>query len=248
MLAFTIKHQCFQVKQGTLFFLMCLLSFSSLGTELLPHKATYTANIKKGISIKGEAVRELKQLNKNQWLYRFDVESFAADIQESSTFEWKEGHISPLKYQYKLSPFLASKRKREVTFDWKNKRAYSTYKKKKWTIESIPQNSQDRLSYQLQMLLDVKAGKQAMVFPIAHKGKVKESHFRVLREEPLKTALGTMNSIVVEKVRAKTKKRKTLLWFAKDHTFLLLKMTQVEKDGEEYEINLKSAEVNGVPI
>jgi len=248
MLAFTIKHQCFQVKQGTLFILMCLLSFSSLGTELLPHKATYTANIKKGVSIKGEAVRELKQLNKNQWLYRFDVESFAADIQESSTFELKEGHISPLKYKYKLSPFLASKRKREVTFDWKNKRAHSTYKKKKWTIESIPQNSQDRLSYQLQMLLDVKAGKQEMVFPIAHKGKVKESHFRVLREEPLQTALGTMNSIVVEKVRAKTKKRKTLLWFAKDHAFLLLKMTQVEKDGEEYEINLKSAEVNGISI
>ena len=87
-----------------------------------------------------------------------------------------------------------------------------------------------------------------MIYPIVHKGKVKDSQFRTLREEPLQTALGKFDSILVEKVRAETKKRKTLLWFAKNHAFLLLKMNQIEKNGDEYEINIKSAEVNGLSI
>jgi len=198
--------------------------------------------------MKGEAVRELKQLKNGQWLYRFDVDSIAADIKESTTFSWQDNQITPQNYKYELSPFLASKRKRKVTFNWQQKTVRSSYKDKKWTLDAIPINSQDRLSYQLQMLVDVKSGKRNMVYPIVHKGKIKDGHFQTLREEPLKTALGTLNSVLVEKVRATTKKRKTLLWFAKDHPFLLLKMNQVEKDGDEYEINIKEAEINGTQI
>ena len=228
--------------------LSTLLSLPVLSDELLPHKAKYTAYVKKGISLNGEAIRELKQLKNGQWLYSFDVESFAADIEESTTFSYQNGHITPHSYAYELSPFFAPDRKRKVTFNWPKKTVESSYKKKKWTLEKILSNSQDRLSYQLQMLVDVQSGKKNMVYPIVHKGKIKDSQFRVIREEPLQTALGTLNSILVEKVRAETKKRKTLLWFAKDHAFLLLKMNQVEKDGDEYEINIQSAEINGVVI
>ena len=198
--------------------------------------------------MKGEAVRELKQLKNGQWSYRFDVESMAADITESTIFTSKDGHIQPLRYKYKLSPFFAKNRKRDVLFNWDQKTLQSSYKSKKWTLKAIPSNTHDRLSYQLQMLLDIHAGKQNMVYPIAHKDKIKDSRFRKLREEPLKTALGTLPSVLVEKVRSASKKRKTLLWFAKDHAFLLLKMTQVEKDGDEYEINIKDAEINGIPF
>jgi len=226
----------------------CLLSLTAISAELLPHTATYTAYIKKGLSMKGEAVRELKQLKSGQWQYRFDVESIAADIKESTTFSWQNDHITPFNYKYELSPFLASKRKRKVSFNWQQNTVRSSYKDKKWTLETIPINSQDRLSYQLQMLIDVKSGKKNMIYPIVHKGKIKDSHFRVLREEPLQTTLGILDSVLVEKVRAEGKKRKTHLWFAKDHAFLLLKMYQIEKDGDEYEINIKSAEVNGITI
>lgn len=231
-----------------LLLLSSLLSLSAFSMELIPHKAHYTANITKGVSMKGEAVRELKQLANGQWLYRFDVESFAADIEESTTFSWQDNHITPNSYKYELSPFLASKRKRKVSFNWQEKTAKSSYKDKEWTLKEIPLNSQDRLSYQLQMLVDVATGKQDMIYPIAHKGKIKDSQFRTLREEPLHTTLGTLNSILLEKVRAGSNKRKTLLWFSKDHAFLLLKMHQIEKDGDEYEINIKSAEINGTAI
>ena len=94
--------------------LSCLLSAHAFCVELLPHKAKYSAYIKKGISMKGDAIRELKPLKNGQWLYRFDVESFAADIEESTIFSWNDGRITPLNYKYILSPFFASDRKRKV--------------------------------------------------------------------------------------------------------------------------------------
>ncbi|MNJ81708.1 hypothetical protein D3C77_806400 [compost metagenome] len=42
--------------------------------------------------------------------------------------------------------------------------------------------------------------------------------------------------------------RKTVLWFAKDWDFLLVRLHQVEKDGKEYQIMLKEGEVNGKQV
>ena len=57
---------------------------------------------------------------------------------------------------------------------------------------------------------------------------------------------GLIDAIKVERVRDPTKSaRKTVLWFAKDWDFLLVRLHQVEKDGKEYQIMLKEGEVNG---
>ena len=67
-----------------IFPLLFALSFLSQASELVAHKASYTAKIKKGLSIKGKAVRELKKSANGQWLYSFNVHSFVADIDEST--------------------------------------------------------------------------------------------------------------------------------------------------------------------
>lgn len=216
--------------------------------ELTPHKATYTAKIKKGISIDGKAVRELRSTGHGQWLYLFNVESFVADIKESVIIEWQDGRVIPQAYKYKLSPFLASNRKRNVYYDWKNKSASGKYKKRKWILKNIPLNTLDTLSYQLQLLMDINAQKKDVYYQVLKKGKISESHFQVKGEETISTKFGKLNSILVTKVRAKSKKRQTFMWFSKDYPMLLLKMTQVEKDGEKYEINIKKATINGKKI
>ncbi|MGH8433524.1 MAG: DUF3108 domain-containing protein, partial [Pseudomonas sp.] len=42
--------------------------------------------------------------------------------------------------------------------------------------------------------------------------------------------------------------RKTVLWFAKDWDYLLVRLHQVEKDGKEYQIMLKDGSVDGKPV
>ena len=224
------------------------LSFSVSALELKEHEASYTAKIKKGVSLKGKATRSLKRIEGNKWLYRFDVESFIADIKEKTVLIEENQHIKPIQYDYKLSAFLMSDRKRQVKFDWEKQTAINPLKKNDWKLTSIPDNTYDQLSYQLQLLLDVSNHKTDMTYQLAHKAKLRESQFVVLGEEVIDTQFGKLNSISAKKQRDDDAKRETYLWFSKDYPLLLLKMTQKEKDGEEYEIELSSAVIDGKKI
>lgn len=230
--------------------LITLLIFGipTQAAELLPHKVSYSAKIKKGVSIKGSAIRELKKLDNGQWLYNFDVRSFIADIDESTRFSWHKQQIIPEQYKYKLSIFLAEDRLKKVDFDWQKMTATNPLKTKSWAIKDIPEKTLDSLSYQLQLAMDIHAGKQDMHYDVAHKGRLKKSHFRVTGEEKVETAFGKLDSITVKKVRDKSSKRQTYLWFSKQYPFFLLKMVQFEVDGERYEINIKQASVEGKPV
>lgn len=223
-------------------------SLSISAFELQEHSASYSAKIKKGVSIDGKATRTLKRLDKNKWLYSFNVDSFIADIKESSVILHDKGHIQSLDYNYKLSAFLVSDRKRKIHFDWVNNTAVNPLKKSDWEIKNIPQNTYDRLSYQLQLLLDVHNSHTKMTYFIAHKAKLRESQFVVLGEEVIQSRFGNVQSITAKKQRDEDAKRETYLWFSKDFPLLLLKMTQREKDGEEYEIVLSSAIIAGKKI
>lgn len=231
-------------KLGLILSLLFTTSFASLAAELVAHKASYTAKIKKGISIKGNAVRELKKTQSGQWLYSFNVRSFIADIDESTLLSWHENQVVADIYKYKLSAVLARDKLKQVNFDWRKMTATNPLKKKGWEISNIPVKSFDRLSYQLQLAMDLQSGKQEMHYYVADKGKLRQNYFRVTGEQKIKTAIGEIQSITVEKVRGKGKKRKTDLWFSKQYPFLLLKMVQVEKDGEQYEINITQASID----
>ena len=250
--------------------LILLLSTGSYVSafELKEHSATYTAKIKKGVSIDGTAVRSLQKIDEHNWLYRFDVESFIADIKESvrlrtSTPQLGDSEINtearpsrnqsqlkiqPLSYHYVLSAFLMPDRKREVSFNWEQKTANSGIKKDKWTLSNLPDNSYDPLSYQLQLLIDVHSGLKEMDYQLAKKGKLRESTFVVLGSEVIETRFGKLNSIIAKKQRDDDAKRETFLWFSADYPLLLLKMTQKESDGEEYEIQLEKASIEGKPV
>ena len=53
------------------------------GTELAPYEVTYTAAMDKGITLNGTAKRTLTKKDGNVWLYRTNVDSFIANIDES---------------------------------------------------------------------------------------------------------------------------------------------------------------------
>jgi hypothetical protein len=256
--------------------LVFLVSFTShvSAFELKEHSARYTANIKKGVSIKGSAVRSLKKLNESEWHYRFDVESFIADINESVSIKLLDPlpntknapettsdtdastvnsthrliRIQPLDYQYTLSAFLMPDRKRQMRFDWTKREIISPVKNDRWLIKDIPDNSYDPLSFQLQLLIDAHSGLQEMDYQLAKRGTLRESIFVVLGSEVISTRFGKLKSIVAKKQRDEDAKRETYLWFSADYPLLLLKMTQRESDGEEYEIQLEKATIEGEAV
>ncbi len=62
--------------------------------------------MEKGLSLNGTAKRTLTSQGNDVWLYRTDVDSFIADIDESLIFRWEDGQVIPLRYRYRLSGLL----------------------------------------------------------------------------------------------------------------------------------------------
>lgn len=211
--------------------------FANSDTLLQPHSASYEAHISHGLSLSGKAHRELIKQQDGSWSYRFHVDTTPAEITERSIFELVDRQIQPKSYDYLLSGFLIKDRHQSVVFDQKNGTLNEHYKKKQWSLDSLP-DTLDRLNYQLQLQLDVGVGKPDLVYRVIHKGKFREYRFQVLGREPIDTKLGTKEAIVVEKVRDGEKQRETKLWFDQSPPFPLLKMIQTEPDGEYYEINI----------
>jgi hypothetical protein len=96
---------------------------------------------------------------------------------------------------------------------------------------------------------DVAAGKKSMSYQVVDGNEVDTYDFRVLGSEKVDTKAGKIDAIKVERVRDPTQnKRITVLWFAKDWDYLLVRLQQVETDGKEYNIMLLDGTVNGKSV
>ncbi|WP_372964069.1 DUF3108 domain-containing protein [Marinobacter sp.] len=207
---------------------------------LTPYKASYTASMSKGVSLNGKGVRTLTDQGNNVWLYRTDVDSFIADIDESLIFKWEDGRVIPLRYRYNLSGFLIKDRKQSIDFDWQSGIARGEYRDKAFEVE-LEEGTLDPLGYQLQLHQDLKAGKRDITYRVLNKGNYDTDHFAVIAEEILSDKGRTMKTLKAEKVRGEGAKRQTLMWFDPELDYLLARLLQVEPDGSEYELRLRDA-------
>lgn len=221
--------------------LILLFGFAQLSKAseetLKPYVASYKAHIKNKISMNGKAERKLTQTPDGRWRMNFEVEALAADAKEFSVFEVVDNLIRPYSYDYRLEGFFIKNKRRTANFDWASKRATGKYKKKTW--EYPIDQTMDPLAFQLQMSLDLIAGKDKMSHEVINKGKLEIAAFEKIGEERIETKLGKLDAIVLKKIR-KNSKRETKMWFAKDDPLKLLRFEQREKDGEEYIIELQT--------
>lgn len=225
--------------------LTLLLHYSAalFAFELKPSVAEYSATFKNGIPISGTASHTLIQLSHNIWRYQFNVDSLFADVHESVYFQWQQGRVVPITYHYKRSGWAVSNRRATLEFNWKENKVLNDVQGIPWSME-IPDNAIDKLGYQLQIKLDLMNGKQDLKYQVADGGYLKTFHFTIQREEVIQTELGEVTAVVVKKVRSESNKRDSTLWFAKDWEYLLVKLIQVESDGQRYEINIKRTDMH----
>lgn len=228
------------INMGLLTSLLLTVSLMS-HADISPFTAHYKANIK-GFAVK--ATRELKAVDDQQLALRFSAQSWAAKIDESSVFSYENTQIKPISYLYKQSAF-GKKRHYSSLFDYA---AQSISSSNKDTISTVPfpkQQVLDKLSYQLQLQLDLLHGKSEFLYTIVDKGNLKEYHFKVIGEEILNTPLGDLNTI---KVMRKSHHKTAYIWFAKDWNYLLVQLKQYEDDKQKLSIQLTHATVNQTDV
>ena len=209
---------------------------------LQPMKLSYNASLDKGISLNGDARRILEQRDDGTWHFRTDVDSFVADIDESLIFRWEDNQVVPLRYRYKLSGLFIRDREEAIDFDWENNVVSGHHEGDKFSMK-LEKGAMDPMGYQLQLSQDIKAGKREMEYRVIDKGDFDTDKFAVVDEETVRINGDDIRTLKAEKVRDSDSKRESLMWFAPERDYLLIRFLQVEPDGSEYELTISEAKV-----
>jgi hypothetical protein len=77
--------------------------------------------------------------------------------------------------------------------------------------------------------------------PIVDGADIEIQRFRIIGEEVLDSAIGSLNCVIVERIKEVDDKRTTTIWFAKDHFYLLAKLEQTTASGLTINLKLESA-------
>lgn len=228
-----------------------LLAFAILALpvqalELKPFSASYTADWKQ-VPVSGTAQRSLEKLDNGYWRLDFEASMLVASLSERSTFKLDGETFVPQKYRLKRSG-LGKGKNVEHYFDWEAKQILG---EDRGDPVKLPLNTGllDKSTYQLALQHAVAAGEQSMSYQVVDGDEIETYDFRVLGREQVSTQAGQVEAIKVERVRDPTQsKRQTILWFATEWDYLLVRLHQVEKDGKEYQIMLESGSVDGKPV
>lgn len=228
-----------------------LLAFAILALpvqalELKPFSASYTADWKQ-VPVSGTAQRSLEKRDDGYWRLDFEASMLVAKLSERSTFKLEGDNFVPHKYRLKRSG-LGKGKKVEHYFDWEAKQVLG---EDRGDPVKLPLNTGllDKSTYQLALQYAVAAGEQSMSYQVVDGDEVETYDFRVLGREQVTTQAGQVEAVKVERVRDPTQsKRQTILWFATEWDYLLVRLHQVEKDGKEYQIMLESGSVDGKPV
>lgn len=211
--------------------------------DLFPFEVSYGASMEKGISLNGSAKRILTSQGNNVWLYRTEVKSFIADLDESLILKWENGQVVPLRYRYRLSGFLIKDRKQSIDFDWKANVATGKYRGEPFETK-LKEGVLDPLGFQVQLHQDILNGKREMEYQVLDRGDIDSERFAVVSDDTGNPDNDRSSYLKAEKIR-ESSKRQTYMWFDPDKNYVLVRLQQIEPDGSKYELKLKSVDLGG---
>ncbi len=165
-------------------------------------------------------------------------------IDESSLFDWVNERPQPRCYDFIQSGL--GKRQRSIRFDWEQNLAQAQVNDQ---LTELPLTTLtlDEMSMYSLIKQAISEGEQDIYFNVIDRNQVEEYHYRLIGEESVTSPVGTFSALKVERVRENSE-RETLIWFSPSHDMLLIKISHRDPDGDEYEITIKDALLNGIPI
>lgn len=230
-----------------LLFALTLLALPAVqAADLQPFSASYTADWKQ-LPMSGSAERSLSKNDNGTWTLSFKASMMIASLTEESTLRLDKDTLLPQSYTFERGG-LGKAKKINLDFDWSSKMVTGS---DRGDPVKVPLNSGmlDKSTYQLALQRDVAAGKKSMSYQVVEGTDTDTYDFRVLGAEKVSTKAGSVDAIKVERVRDPTQnKRTTVMWFAKDWDYLLVRLQQVETDGKEYNIMLQEGTVAGKEV
>lgn len=229
--------------------LACSLLSPAWATDKLTQFSAYYDASTNGIS--GNAERHLISLGEERYRLNISLEAKVGgiaigDLEQASELLYIDSHIRPQNYSYQVSGLSSDVE--SVSFNWEAGVALSADEDESWNV-AINDYTFDELSYQLALAMDVAAGsKEYYEYQTVDGGALDQLRFRTIGEEILDTPLGRLRCIKLERVREDGSNRATLIWLAKDWSYLLTRIEQTSSSGLRIKLDITNAIVDGQQV
>lgn len=190
----------------------------------------------------GITQRTLKPDEGKRWIYTSHtkpegmVSLFVADeVRERSLIEKTDHQIRPLEYEYHQTGGKKEKHHR-IRFDWNDHVIQVN-----GTNKTLPlaDNTQDLMTFQLQLMLDLQQDKQDISYTIADRKRIREYELNKAEPARIDTPLGKLSTLRLVSKKTNTENQYKL-WCAEALHYLPVKVQKVENDGDVIELVIRS--------
>jgi hypothetical protein len=225
---------------------MALLVAAPLGAQppagagggLAPFSAHYEADWKT-ISI-GTSDLELKPDSEaGHFIYTWTITArgvfrlYRAEVTQKSWLSIEAEHARPEKYRAADGSSTVS-----LDFDWSNRRARGSSENKPVDLELKP-GTQDVMSIQVEVMLDLKSGSLPKTFQILDNDELKEFNYSQDGSARIRTALGELDTVIVSSQRTGNN-RVLRMWFAPSLGFIPVQAERTRDGKLEFAMRIKS--------
>jgi hypothetical protein len=215
-------------------------------TGVQPFIAHYQADWK-GISVGTSDIQLTQGAEPGQFLYTWTITArgifriaYRDDLVQKSWLTLIGGHVRPDKYFGKEGSASV-----ELNFDWPNNRATGTSETKPVDIK-LTDGTQDVMSIQVEVMLDLKNGNLPKTFQIIDKDQLKEFNYAQEGSAKIRTEIGELDTVIVTSQRTGNN-RILRMWFAPSLGFVPVQAERSRDGKVEIAMRIKSLD-HLVPI
>jgi len=206
---------------------------------LAPFSAHYVAQWK-GITVGSSDLQLVHAAQLGHYRYKWTVSAsgifrlvYSNDVVQQSWFKVVDEHVLPEKYFAQEGKSSVS-----LSFDWNGGRLRGTSENKPVDIGLKP-GTQDLLSIQIEVMLDLKNGDMPGTFYIVEKDAMKEFLYAREGTARIGTALGTLDTVIVSSRRAGND-RILRMWFAPSLGYAPIQAERMRDGKVEFAMRIRS--------
>lgn len=211
---------------------------------LIPFTVGYRINVSR-IPTPIKAELTLAPIENNRYRLNLEAHSLLLKNREETTFTWNNCFPSTESYSHYFKGFRRE-RNYEMQFLDNPRRVLNHTQDKKKDARSntylINEDTLDELSMMLRARCLLLPGETEYEITTAYGDKLRTHHIRIAGEEELKTPLGMLNTIRIEKRRHADSSRSTVFWLAPEMDYLLIRARHIEAPGLFGELRMTSYE------
>jgi hypothetical protein len=208
---------------------------------IAPFIAHYQADWK-GISVGTSDIQLMQRAEPGQFLYTWTITArgifriaYHDGLVQKSWLSMIGDHVRPDKYSGKEGSSSV-----ELNFDWQNKRATGVSETKPVDLK-LQDGTQDVMSIQVEVMLDLKHGNLPKTFAIIDKDQLKEFNYTQEGSAKIRTALGEIDTIIVTSQRAGNN-RILRMWFAPSLGYIPVQAERSRDGKVEIAMRIKSVD------